>query len=124
MEVEIPQQAFRIPAIGIIAFSFDRLRCKDFVASSDTKNGFYLVQDHAGLAIKFSVFCQTKARQLNNGKRTKQRLLGSSINLNVTGSYFMTELGFNYDQEYNQIIPIIEKLESSFDQVDVVFISF
>jgi hypothetical protein len=124
MEIEIPRQDFRIPAVGIISLTFDRLRCKDFVASLDNNNGFYLTQDHLGLSLKFSVFCYTNAKQSNNGRSLDGGFLGSSINLNVTGSYLAGEMGFAYDHEYYQIIPIIQKLDASFDQVDVFQICF
>jgi hypothetical protein len=119
MEIEIPRQDFRIPAVGIISFTFDRLRCKNFEVDSENKNGFYLTQDHLGVSLKFSVFCFTNAKQSKNGRRLDGGLLGSSINLNITGSYLTGELGFAYDLQYYQIIPILQKLNASFDLIDV-----
>lgn len=105
-----------------MTFNFDRLKCKDFYASEQVNNGFYLRKDHLGLNVKFNVFCYTRANQSNsNGKQNNPGLLGSAVRLNLTGSYFMTELGFGYDEEKYQIIPILEKLKASFDQVDVLF---
>jgi hypothetical protein len=119
IKLEIPALDFKIPAVGIVKFSFDLLQCKDFVVSNETK-GFYLIQDHLGLSIKFSVVCSTKVTQSKNGSAQAGGFLGSSISLNVTGSYFMGEMGFGHDKKHHQIIPIMQKLDAAFDHVDVL----
>ena len=119
MKLEIPALDFKIPAVGVVKFTFDLLRCKDFVVSRDKNIGFYLLQDHLGVSIKFSVFCSTKVTQSKNGSALVGGLLGSFISLNVTGSYFMGEMGFGHDKKHHQIIPIMQKLDAAFDKVDV-----
>ncbi len=120
LEIEIPQQEFKVAGIGIVSFNFDRVKCRDFQVSNDTINGLYLSSGHIGLSLKFNVFCFTNAKQTDHGQ-IKVGLLGSAINLNLNGSFIKTELGFKYDQSNRQIIPVIETLNVSFEKVDVRF---